>query len=455
MNLTREGNRLPMPRLLLIAGLLAAALLPEAAAQPAYGQPTRIAEPAEREVFLGSRQQWSLASIFRLQGVTHRIVQFDTNLGFINVELLEGAAPSGAPGTVANFLSYVESGRYTNTFFHRSVPGFVVQTGGFTVNGNQASGFANLGSITTNAPIANEFSATRSNLKGTLAMAKLGSSPDSATSQFFWNLEDNAANLDTQNGGFTVFARTLTPSFTIVEAVAGLTRYNASGFGGFPAEIRGALGELPLLNDSGSAASFATIRSAQVVPVFRDSPSGPGVLRVTQNAPTEDFAAVTVIGGVLSVTPISTGAKSFGVVVADTLDITDSAEIKLQVSRLIGDETTVSGNTVTSPSLGAYSAAAAPWLRSETLGWFYSTPRFAPFVFQEQLGWMYLRSASGGSRAFITAANLGWTYIPLGRFPTVYSYARSRWLHIDLSASTTNRIVAWDHRVNGWIVITP
>lgn len=107
---------------------------------------------------------------------------------------------SRAPATRANFLSYVNSGAYTNMFMHRSVPGFVLQGGGFYYDDPSTS----LLPISTSPPVVNEFGI--SNTQRTIAMAKLGGNPDSATSQFFINLGANSDNLDTQNGGFTVFA---------------------------------------------------------------------------------------------------------------------------------------------------------------------------------------------------------------------------------------------------------
>ncbi len=120
--------------------------------------------------------------------------------GVINVVLFDQTG-DGAPLTVANFATYVEQDKYINSFIHRSVPNFVVQGGGFTYD---ATG---LGTIATNDSVQNEFSSLRSNTLGTIAMAKLGNNPNSATSQWFFNLGDNSGNLDNQNGGFTVFGQ--------------------------------------------------------------------------------------------------------------------------------------------------------------------------------------------------------------------------------------------------------
>ncbi|MGE5336424.1 MAG: peptidylprolyl isomerase, partial [Gemmatimonadota bacterium] len=148
------------------------------------------------------------------------MVRVQTSVGVIDVALYDTAAPV----TVTNFLGYVHSGAYANSFIHRSMPGFVIQGGGYTWN--DATGVAQ---IPANAPIVNEFSPTRSNVRGTVAMAKLPNDPNSATTQWFVNLADNSANLDTQNGGFTVFGRVTAPGMTVVDAIAALQIVNAGG----------------------------------------------------------------------------------------------------------------------------------------------------------------------------------------------------------------------------------
>jgi cyclophilin family peptidyl-prolyl cis-trans isomerase len=142
------------------------------------------------------------------------------------------------PITVANFLNYVNSGRYfmtdptthalASSFVHRSVSGFVVQGGGFIgtvdpANPNNARPTA----VTTFPSIQNEPGI--SNKLGTIAMAKLADNPNSATSQWFINLANNGgppADLDTQNGGFTVFGHVTGNGMTTVNAIAALPTYN-------------------------------------------------------------------------------------------------------------------------------------------------------------------------------------------------------------------------------------
>lgn len=154
-------------------------------------------------------------------------VRMQTTLGAIDIILYDNAAPR----TVANFLSYVNSGAYKNSFFHRSVPGFIVQGGGFVWN--DASG--TVSSVVTHAPIAHEYSPGHSNRRGMIGMAKLPGDPDSATSEWFINLADNSSTLDSQNGGFTVFGEVSPSSMTIVDRIARLPTINAGpAFGELP-----------------------------------------------------------------------------------------------------------------------------------------------------------------------------------------------------------------------------
>ncbi|HEY9690653.1 MAG TPA: peptidylprolyl isomerase [Oculatellaceae cyanobacterium] len=174
---------------------------------------------------------------------TGKIAKFElyntnaANSGITNVVLFDQEG-EGAPESVENFINYVEADDYVNSIIHRSIPGFVIQGGGFTVNGlEQAlaatpnSGAAAVSSIETNPPVVNEFSSLRSNLRGTLAFAKLGNNPNSATSQWFFNLANNSANLDQQNGGFTVFGQVLSDEdMAAVDDIAALPASNRSNF---------------------------------------------------------------------------------------------------------------------------------------------------------------------------------------------------------------------------------
>jgi len=134
-------------------------------------------------------------------------------MGDIVIELNEEAAPV----TVENFLRYVEEDFYDGTIFHRVIPKFMIQGGGVT---------ADMKDKETHPSIVNEF--RLSNLRGTVAMAKLGGNPNSATSQFFINLVDNSRNLDRANGGFTVFAKVI-EGMDVVDSIAAVKTTRKTG----------------------------------------------------------------------------------------------------------------------------------------------------------------------------------------------------------------------------------
>lgn len=165
---------------------------------------------------------------------------FRTALGDLEVELFEDK-----PVTTANFLRYVESGAYSNMVFHRWVPGFVMQGGGYYVT-QRGTTNPQLAYVINYGPITNEFNVGRriSNTYGTLAMAKVGGDPNSASSQWFFNLGDNSANLDYQNGGFTVFGR-------VVRGTNVLERFNdvSPTHSLWLLNLEGALSELPVLSN--------------------------------------------------------------------------------------------------------------------------------------------------------------------------------------------------------------
>lgn len=160
------------------------------------------------------------------------VVSLNTNFGSIVVELFE----SETPGTVNNFLNYVNDGDYINSFFHRSADSggqdFVIQGGGFRTNSTTFTSTAQFSSVPTDSPIQNEPGI--SNVRGTVAMAKT-SNPNSATSQFFVNLNNANTFLDSpsNSGGFTVFGQVL--DLRSSDEIAALpTRANASPYGELP-----------------------------------------------------------------------------------------------------------------------------------------------------------------------------------------------------------------------------
>ncbi len=139
-------------------------------------------------------------------------VEFVTTLGDFTVQL----DPQRAPKTVANFLDYVKSGFYKGTIFHRVIPGFMVQGGGFTADMQQKP---------TRPPIPLESRNGLRNLRGTIAMARTGD-PNSATAQFFINVVDNPS-LDypqPDGNGYAVFGKVVQGMNVIDKIVAQPTK---------------------------------------------------------------------------------------------------------------------------------------------------------------------------------------------------------------------------------------
>jgi peptidyl-prolyl cis-trans isomerase B (cyclophilin B) len=151
-------------------------------------------------------------------------VLLHTSMGDIRLELDRTKAPT----TVNNFLQYVEDGFYDGTIFHRVIPDFVVQGGGFEPG---------LVEKETRDPITNESNNGLSNTRGTVAMART-SDPNSATSQFYINLKDNSGTLDYQSPsspGYAVFG-TVTAGMDVVDAIAAVETGSQGGMQDVPVE---------------------------------------------------------------------------------------------------------------------------------------------------------------------------------------------------------------------------
>lgn len=166
-----------------VSGIFAAFALALLIAVPAFGQQSGNAPSKEQNM-----------------------VVFSTNHGDIVIELF----PEQAPVTVENFLSYVDSGFYDGTIFHRVIPGFVIQGGGFTPEMQQKR---------TQDPIKNEADNGLKNERGTLSMART-SDINSATSQFFINLNHNAfLDHGARDFGYAVFGRVV-EGMEVVDKIA-------------------------------------------------------------------------------------------------------------------------------------------------------------------------------------------------------------------------------------------
>ena len=153
------------------------------------------------------------------------MVKLHTNFGTITLEL----DAEKAPITTANFLSYVESGFYANTIFHRVIDGFMIQGGGFEPGMHQKP---------TNAPIKNEANNGLANKTYTIAMARTPN-PDSASSQFFINVNDNDflnfSAPTSQGWGYCVFGKVV-EGMDVVDAIRKVKTGNKSGHQDVPLE---------------------------------------------------------------------------------------------------------------------------------------------------------------------------------------------------------------------------
>lgn len=237
------------------------------------------------------------------------VVRLTTVLGDIDIALYDQETPL----TVANFKNYIDTGRYfpidpttqmpAPIFFHRSVAGFVIQSGGYAGTVNPAEP-ANVQptAVLAYPSVPNEPGI--SNTRGTIAMAKLDGQPDSATSQWYINLADNGGapnNLDTINGGFTVFGRVIRDGMTVVDAIGALPRFNF----GSPFE------SLPLRNfTSGSTVKPENLVS---IPAINYLPA----LTFTASSAQPALATVKVSGTNLLITPKAIGNATITVTATD------------------------------------------------------------------------------------------------------------------------------------------
>ncbi|MGY3925804.1 peptidylprolyl isomerase [Aeromonas simiae] len=140
-------------------------------------------------------------------------VQIETNHGNLVIEL----APKQAPQTVKNFLRYVADGSYDGSLFHRIVPGFVVQGGGYNQQYQQ---------LPTYDPVVNESIGGLPNLRGTIAMART-QAVDSATRQFYFNLVDNPSLDGTGHAGYTVFGKVVSGMEVLDKVAQTPTQYSS------------------------------------------------------------------------------------------------------------------------------------------------------------------------------------------------------------------------------------
>ena len=253
----------------------------------------------------------NLKKTFGLTGVKGTLVRMATVLGNIDIELLDTETPKN----VANFLTYVNNGNYNKSFIHRSVPGFVIQGGGYYVDSSDQ-----VDPIPMNAPVVGEH--VRSNTRGTLALA-LSTGPNSGTNEWFFNLKDNNSgqeNLDdTSDGGpFTVFGRVIEGDMATVDAIAALPVYD------FTSSLGGAFNMLPLYNydASGSASvdNLVYVNDAVVIPTVAPSVGADSVLTLKAKSNNTALVTAMVSGKKLKLSYVSgqTGTAKIKVLAKDS-----------------------------------------------------------------------------------------------------------------------------------------
>ena len=268
------------------------------------------------------------------------VVSLNTNFGPIVMELFEARTP----GTVNNFLNYVNDSDYINSFFHRSDPGFVIQGGGFSTDSTTFTSTAQFSRVPTDPPILNEPGI--SNLRGTVAMAKVGMDPNSATSQFFVNLGDNSSLDLPQNNSFTVFGQVL--DMTTVDAIERLplNTSNPSPYGELPLSVgnelvviqaiegQGELTGVKFLDDNANGVRDAGEAGIAGVAVFLDDNDN-GVLDDDETSTMTDgdgrFLLQTAPGSYVVRAEVSSGHMA-------TLPVTpDSYAETVGIGRTVGD----------------------------------------------------------------------------------------------------------------------
>ncbi|WP_206170946.1 peptidylprolyl isomerase [Phragmitibacter flavus] len=288
----------------------------------APGAPVEVIPQNQVAMGLGAVVEWDLGLMFS-DPDTPSAVRVNTNLGNYHMALY----PEATPLTVSNFLAYVNdpnpAGNYNDSIFHRLIPGFVVQAGGYKVPNTPYV----LTSIASRPDLQNESGLT--NVRGTVAMAKFGGDPDSATSQFFINLVDNSDGLDATNGGFTVFGRVVGP-MTVPDLLSTQpTSDRTVTIDGASGSVLDFFPDLPV-----SPPAPVTINSITSVPVLN--------FAMTNNS-NPAVVAVTLQDDELQMTSLSPGQSTVTYTVTDLDGNVVTREVSVLVRETV-DEWLLAGN---------------------------------------------------------------------------------------------------------------
>lgn len=262
-----------------------------------------------------------------------RAVRMTYGLGVVDVILYEAATPA----TVANFLAYVNGsgqGAYDGAIIHRSIPGFVLQGGGYRPIGGSA-----FESVTDLAPVVNE--PGLENVRGTLSMAKVGGDPNSATNEWFVSLADNRENLNFQNGGFSVFGRVAGDGMTVVDRIAALPRGNYNSITVDGSVRTGLLSDCPM----DAATAPVAINQDKLVQILSAAEVAPLAFAIISNSDPA-VAAANIVDGVLTVMPLTAGTSTVRVRVADLDNNVIERDVSVEVVWTFADWVAASAVTL-------------------------------------------------------------------------------------------------------------
>jgi len=233
----------------------------------------------------GTKTLVAALGLLSISAVTHATtVQFQTTMGDFEVNLFDKETPE----TVKNFLQYVRDGAYKDTFMHRSVPNFVLQGGGFTY-----SGPSEFKAITQKPTVKNE--PVLSNVRGTIAMAKLGNNINSATNQWYFNLKNNTP-LDSDVGGYTVFGQVTGNGMAIIDAMSKLTHCNKTADkSGCPTSS--VFAELPVRDYTSGKVSDKNLALILNIVILDESPNTGDSLKPVRNTSKDNNGGKKSSGG--------------------------------------------------------------------------------------------------------------------------------------------------------------
>jgi cyclophilin family peptidyl-prolyl cis-trans isomerase len=276
--------------------------------------------PAQSLTASGAAGTLDLKNYFTLPGVTGQVVQFTTVLGNFNVEMFGNDAPT----SVSNFLIYAAAGTYTNTLIHRFAAlganngNRIVQGGGYDTAGN---------SVPKLAPIALEYKLP--NTRGTIAMAR-STDLNSATSEWFFNVDDNTTALgQANNGGYAVFGRVLGTGMTdVVDKIAAVPTFNAGG----------AFTNIPLRDvQSGQTTiqpqNLIIVNSVKVANVYPNSANGaPAVIAFSVSSSNPAVVTASLSDAALTLTPVAGGTATVTVTATDTNGNTATGTVNVSVA---------------------------------------------------------------------------------------------------------------------------